>query len=159
MADDTFPVDDFAAATSTDPAARVRRPRISLGSEDLPGQAADWIVDRIGAVRSATTENGIVAVRALVFGLVVAVLGTAAVVLLVITLVRITDAYLPIGSGVGDAVWAAYLFLGTLFTVLGLGAWASRRGSGTPTPLVVAGVIDIVIIVVVVMIGIMSGLA
>ena len=129
---------------------------ISIGGDDLPAQAADWVVDKVDSVKRITTDNAVVTVRAIVFGLVVAVLGIAALILLVAIMVRIADAYLPIGNGVGDATWAAHLFIGSLLTILGFGAWASRRGEGTPTPLIFAVIVDVAIIAVVVVIGIID---
>jgi hypothetical protein len=64
------------------------------------------------------------------------------------------DAYLPIGAGVGDATWAAHLFAGGLLSILGIGAWLSRRSSNRP--LLGAAVLDLVIIVVVVCYGLFS---
>jgi hypothetical protein len=145
-----LPADDAAPASSRG---------ISIGGDDLPAQAADWVVERVDSVKRISTDNAVVAVRAIVYGLVVAVLGTAALVLLVTVLVRIADAYLPIGNGVGDAPWAAHLFIGSLLTILGLGAWASRGGEGAPKPLIAAGVIDVAIIVVVVVIGIIDAVS
>lgn len=145
-----FPADDTAPASSKG---------ISIGGDDLPAQAADWVVDKVDAVKRVTTDNAIVAIRAIVYGLVVAVLGAAALILLVAVLVRMADAYLPIGDGVGDATWAAHLFIGSLLTVLGLGAWASRRGEGTPKPLVLAVLLDAAIIIVVVVIGIIDAVS
>ena len=67
---------------------------------------------------------------------------------------RQADAYLPIGAGVGDATWAAHLFAGSLLSILGLGAWLSRRSSSRP--LLGAAILDLVIIVVVVCYGLFS---
>ncbi len=142
-----FPADDAPPASSKG---------ISIGGDDLPAQAADWIVDKVEAVKKVSTDNAVVTVRAIVYGLVVAVLGAAALILLVAVLVRMADAYLPIGNGVGDATWAAHLFIGCLLTILGLGAWASRRGEGTPKPLILALVLDLAIIIVVVVVGIIN---
>lgn len=131
-------------------------PAFTLGSDDLPAQAADWVVDRVDKVKQATTDNAVVAVRGIVYGLVVAVMGITALVLLTIIFVRIADAYLPIGSGVGDATWAAHLFIGALLAILGLGAWASRKGEGAPGGLYLAAALDAIIVSVVTTIGIID---
>lgn len=143
--------DDVAEATA--------KLGVSIGGDDLPAQAADWIVDKVDTVKRATTDNAVITVRAVVYGLVVAALALTALVMVLITLVRVTDAYLPIGSGVGDATWAAYLFLGSLLTILGLGAWASRGGTESPTPLIGAAVVDVTIVVVIIVIGIIRGVS
>jgi hypothetical protein len=116
---------------------------------DWVSNAVDSIVDVIDRARTQGTENAIVAVRGIVFGIVAAVFALAAAVFTVVILVRLADAYLPIGAGVGDATWAAYLFIGALFTILGFGMWASRKSEGM-SRVVIAGVLDIVVIVVIV---------
>ena len=142
-----------------DPVAPASSSRISIGGDDLPAQAADWIVDKVDTVKQATTDKAVITVRVLVYGLVVVVLASAALVLLTAILVRMADAYLPIGDGVGDATWAAHLFIGLLLTVIGLGAWASRKGEGAPKPLIAALVLDVTMVVVVIVIGIIDGVS
>ena len=94
------------------------------------------------------------ALRIVVFGLVISVLVIAALLLGIVMVVRLADAYLPIGAGVGDASWAAHGFIGVLFSVIGLGAWLSRTGS--TRPLMIAGLIDVVFVTVIVCYGIFS---
>lgn len=105
-------------------------------SENPPAQAdmvsglVDRVLDTIDRVREVGTENAVRAVRALVFGLVAVIFLIASVIFLVVVLVRLADAYLPIGTGVGDATWAAHLYIGGSLSVLGLGFWSSRRNTG-----------------------------
>jgi len=95
-------------------------------ADDWPAQAADTIVRVVGSVRDKTTGPAIKVSRAVVYGLLAAVLGIVVVVLASIALVRILDVYLP-SSVFGDThVWAAYLILGVLFTVAGFLFWAKR---------------------------------
>jgi len=129
---------------------------ISIGPDDWPEQAADKVVDLVDKVKGFTTDNALAALRGVVYGLVVVVLATIALILTVATLVRLADAYLPIGSGVGDATWSAHLFIGSLFTILGLGAWGSRSGSGSPKKLLLAGAVDLVIITAVVVVAVVN---
>jgi hypothetical protein len=63
------------------------------------------------------------AVRAVIFGLMAAGLGLAALLLLVIFGVRFIDSYLP-----GD-VWSAHLLVGGIFVVAG---WLCFRSSMRP---------------------------
>lgn len=119
-----------------------------------PTALTDRVIDTVDRVKEKTTDNAVLALRVIVFGLVISVLAITTLLMLVILLVRIFDAYLPIGAGVGDATWAAHGFTGVIFCVLGLGAWLSRRGS--TKPLMVAGVIDLVFIVVIVCYGLFS---
>ncbi len=123
-------------------------------NSDWSAQQADRIVDLVDTVKGYTTDKAIIALRAIVFGLVIAVLAIAAILMLVTVLVRMADAYLPIGGGVGDAAWAAHLFIGSLLSILGLGSWMSRRNS--TRPLKVAVGVDIAVIITIVCYGIIQ---
>ena len=114
----------------------------AFGPEWMQADAlTDKVIDTVDRVKEKTTDNAVLALRAIVFGIVVSVLAIAVLLLSVIMLVRFADAYLPIGSGVGDATWAAHGFVGICFSLLGLGAWMSRKGEGRPTPLIAAGIV------------------
>ncbi|MFQ5556792.1 MAG: hypothetical protein ACE5GB_04700 [Acidimicrobiales bacterium] len=130
---------------------------VSIGGDDWPAQAADTVVRVVDRVKTATTDRVVLLVRVLVYGLVVAVLGLATLVMTVIVMVRMADAYLPIGAGVGSATWAAHAFIGGLLTVVGVGAWLSRRE--TFKPLVVAGIVDVAAIIAIVGYGIIDGVS
>lgn len=124
-------------------------PETTPVQDDWIAGAADKIVEVIDRARTTGTENAIRAIRGLVFGLVAAVFGIIAVVFTVVILVRVADAYLPIGAGVGDATWAAHLFIGGLLSILGFGMWASRK-TDNMRRVVVAVVLDALIIVAIV---------
>ncbi|MFT5202566.1 MAG: intracellular septation protein A [Candidatus Aldehydirespiratoraceae bacterium] len=117
-------------------------------TDDWVDSAADSILNVIDTARTKGTDNVVRLARGIVFGLVAAVLLIAALIMSVAVLVRMLDAYLPIGDGVGDATWAAYLFLGVLLSVLGFGLWGVRK-TDNMLRLQLAGVIDVVIVVVV----------
>ena len=121
---------------------------------DWAVKQTDRVIDLVDKAKGLTTDKAVLVLRALVFGLVIIVLGLAALIMTVTIAVRMADAYLPIGAGVGDATWAAHLFVGGLLSILGIGAWLSRRKSSKP--LAVAGIIDLVIVVVIVCYGIFS---
>ena len=146
--------------------ARVRTIALPLGSEAMASETApaenDWIsgvvdaiVDNVDKARTYGTENAIRAVRAIVYGLVALVFTTAALTLLVIIGVRLADAYLPIGAGVGDATWAAHLFIGSLLAILGFGFWLNRKSDGMRF-VYLALILDALIIVVIVCYGIID---
>ena len=122
--------------------------------QDLETKVTDWIIDKVDLVKRMATDNAVLVLRALVFGLVIMVLGVAAVIIFVTIAIRMADAYLPIGAGVGDATWAAHFSVGSLFSILGIGAWLSRRTSSRP--LAIAGIIDLLIITVIVCYGLFS---
>ena len=96
--------------------------------------------------------------RAIVYGLVALVFTTAALTLLIIIGVRLADAYLPIGSGVGDATWAAHLFIGGLLAILGFGFWLNRKIDGMRW-VNSALILDALIIVAIVCYGIIDSFA
>src|SRR2546423_5975637 len=86
-------------------------------SDDWAVQTADTIERLVESVRSNTSDRLVSVARLVVFGLLAAILGTVAVVLLAIFVVRIMDSYIPSG------VWVVYLLLGGLFTLGGLLLW------------------------------------
>jgi len=122
--------------------------------QDWQSTAVDFVIDKVDLVKRLATNNAVLALRVLVFGMVAAVLAIAALVLFIVIAVRMADAYLPIGNGVGDASWAAHLFIGSMFSILGIGAWLSRKKSSRP--LLIAAVLDIVIIVIIICYGVFS---
>jgi hypothetical protein len=96
--------------------------------QPAPGGEDDWVVetaDRIeafvGRVRDRTAVPATRVARAVVYGVIAAVMGAVALLLLLIALLRALDAYLP------GNVWSAHLFLGVVFTTLGLLIWRRRR--------------------------------
>jgi hypothetical protein len=124
-------------------------------AEENPTAQDDWIVGAtdtiIGYVdkaRTLGTDNAVRALRGIVFGLVAMVFGIAAIIFSVVLAVRMADAYLPIGNGVGDATWAAHLFIGGILSTLGLGLWASRKTT-TMRNFWIAFVVDVLAIVII----------
>ena len=134
-----------------------QRPGLSLGSDDWPATVADKIVELVDTVRAQTTDRVVFVLRAVVYCLVAAVAAVAVIVLLVIVAVRLADAYLPIGAGVGSATWAAHGFIGLLVSIIGLGAWRARTGSARPV--YAALILDAVIVVAVVFYGVITAVA
>lgn len=132
------------------------RPSLSFGSDDWPATVADKIVEVVDKVRVQTTDRAVLVLRAVVYCLVAAVAAVAVVVLLTIVAVRMADAYLPIGGGVGSATWAAHGFIGLMVSILGLGAWRARAGSAKP--IYAALILDAAIVIGVVFYGVVSAL-
>ena len=97
-------------------------PSTGTTSADWTVQVADTIESVVGSVRDKTAVPLETVARALVYGILIAVVGTAALVLSTIILVRL-------GSYVFQ-VWAVYLILGILFSGLGLFLWRKRRPAG-----------------------------
>lgn len=92
---------------------------------EWPVQAADMIVDTIGKVRDKTTRPALIAVRALVYGVILAVVATIALVTAIITGVRLYANYVP-----GPVYWL-YGGLSVLFVVAGL---VCLRKANAPAP-------------------------
>ena len=87
--------------------------------DDWAAQTADTIERVIGSVRGKTTEPLERIARVVVFGVAIAIVGLAAVTLLLITFVRLL-AIIP------GPLWSAYLGAGGIFTLLGLLFWRMR---------------------------------
>lgn len=90
-------------------------------TSDWTIQVADTIESVVGSVRDKTATPLETVARALVYGILIIVMGTAALVLLTIALVRAGTYLLP--------VWAVYAIVGGLFTMVGLLLWRKRRPS------------------------------
>ena len=74
--------------------------------DDWAAQTADTIERVVGSVRGKTTEPLERVARIVVYGVVAAFLGVAAIVLLAILLVRVVDILIP------GHVWSAHLVVG-----------------------------------------------
>lgn len=101
------------------------KPTNSVVPAEWPKQAADTVVDTISKVRDKTTKPAIVASRALVYGIIISVVGTVAVVVLMVGLIRVLNNYLP------GEIWTVYLGLGVVFSVIGV---ALIRKANKPSP-------------------------
>jgi hypothetical protein len=87
---------------------------------DWATRTAESIERVVQAVRDRTTRPLLLAGRAVVYGLLAAILGVAAVVLLAILVVRL----LTVLTG---KAWLAELIVGALFTVAGIVLLMMRR--------------------------------
>jgi hypothetical protein len=81
-------------------------------------QLADYVVQGVAWLKARTTVRAQTALRAVVYGVVVIVAVIAAFVLLIISLVRIWDVYVPI-EPLGRRVWLGYVTFGGLFFLAG----------------------------------------
>jgi hypothetical protein len=96
-------------------------------TDDWPAQATDTIVKVVGTASDKVTGPVTTVARAIVFGLFAAILGSAALVLLSILLVRVLNNYLPDSVFGEEHVWAAHLLVGLVFSGFALGLWAKRK--------------------------------
>jgi ABC-type antimicrobial peptide transport system permease subunit len=97
-----------------------------------PNWASDLteqITTAVGKVRDTTTNKAIVAVRAVVYGLMALLLGIAAVVLLLIFLTRGFQTLLNLMMSWDKAVWSSYLIVGGILTALGMFLMSRRHSA------------------------------
>ena len=98
-----------------------------MPEQDWAADTADRIDQLVGAVRSRTSDRLVGVARMVVYGLLAAVMGVMALILLVIAAIRFLDAYLPRG------VWIPYVTLGAIFVVGGLFLWSKRTAKTVET--------------------------
>jgi hypothetical protein len=80
---------------------------------------ADTVERVVGTVREKTTDNVVKAARAIVFGLLIGLLGITAVVLLVIIFTRALQALLDLAVTQARAVYLSYFIIGGICCLLG----------------------------------------
>lgn len=98
--------------------------RDTVSSEpDWTDQVTDLVVDTVDSVHDKITGPAITAAKAVVYGLVIAVVGAIVFALVVIGMIRLLDWALPYG------VWLPYLILGSLFVIGGVILWGRRKPS------------------------------
>lgn len=90
-------------------------------SGDWPKQIADQVEHYVGLVHEKVTVKVVKAVRGIVFGVLAAIIGLTAFVLVLVTVVRVLT-YLP-----GHHVWLAHLILGGLLVLVGIVFMRMRR--------------------------------
>jgi hypothetical protein len=95
-------------------------------TDDWPAQATDAIVKVVGTAHDKITGPIQTVAKAIVYGFLAAAFGLMAAVLGVILAVRVTNNYLPDAVFGENHIWAAYLIVGALFTLVGL--WLMRKG-------------------------------
>jgi hypothetical protein len=89
-------------------------------SDAVSARALDAIDTVVASVNDRVVRPALVAARGVVFGLIIAVIGIAVVVLFCIAFIRLTTV-------AGHRIWASYIVLGLLFSALGAFLY-SRRG-------------------------------
>jgi hypothetical protein len=95
-------------------------------TDQLSTKALDTIDTVVATVNDKAVRPVVVAARAVVFGIIIAVVGLAALVLLSVGFLRLLNNY-----ATDHHVWIAYLALGAIFS--GAGAFMySRRGTTPP---------------------------
>ena len=93
-------------------------------------------VDRVvSSVREKATDKAVIVVRALVFGVVIAIAGLAALVLGIILSVRLLQVVLSriVRTDHDSTVWVAYIVMGALMLIIGWVAMRMRVAKGDPS--------------------------
>jgi len=106
-----------------------RMPGNPLTDPNWATDVTDQITTAVGNVRDKTTNNAIKVVRAVVFGLLGLLLGTTAIVLLLIMLTRALQSLLDIWVEWDKAVWLSYFLVGGIMTIVGWLLMLKRHGT------------------------------
>jgi len=90
-----------------------------LTDPNWANEVTDQITSLVGKVRDTTTNKAIVAVRAVVFGLLGVILGVVLITLVLILLFRLIQAILSNWIDWDTAVYVSYFIVGGLLTLGG----------------------------------------
>jgi hypothetical protein len=104
-------------------------PSPAPSGSDWPAEVTARIESVVGAVRDKTTVPTISAVQAVVFGMILGVVGAVIVILLAIMVVRMLDVYLWFDP-LGRRVWVVDAGASAIFLALGAFCWRRRRPRG-----------------------------
>lgn len=107
------------------PTSPSRPPAGGLVPAEWPAQAADAIVETIDKVKDKTTKPAITAARAVVYGLLAAIVGAVATILLLVLVVRLYANYVP------RTVWP--LYAGLFLVLMGAGIFCIRKANAPAT--------------------------
>ena len=94
---------------------------------DWAVQTADTIERVVVTVRSKTADPVVGIARWVVFGLLAAFVGSMALVLLAVVMIRVLDVYLPKDVFGVHHVWLAYFIAGAVFSLIGFALFAKAR--------------------------------
>jgi len=94
-------------------------------------EMADTVERVVGTVRDRATTPIVHITRALVYGLLAALLGLAALVLVLIAVTRALQALLDTGVEWPRAVYLSYLILGGILCLVGMLLFKKRHPTGT----------------------------
>jgi uncharacterized membrane protein len=93
-------------------------------------ETTDTVVRVVGNVREKTTVPAVHAARAVVFGILAAFIGLAALVLFLIMVQRAVEALWDLGVSEEQAVYLSQLTIGGILCLVGLLLFAKRKSAG-----------------------------
>jgi hypothetical protein len=96
-----------------------------LTDPNWAAEVADTIDRYVGKVRTTVTDRVVFAVRAVIFGIIIAIAAPVTVVLMVILGTKFLQRLIAIGTDHDSSVWISYTVLGGLL-VIG-GSWMMRK--------------------------------
>lgn len=88
-------------------------------------ETADTVERLVGKVRSTLTDRLVVAVRAVVFGVIIAIAAPVTFILLVILATNLLERIIGIFTDHDSSVWISYAGIGGLLVLLG--SWMMRQ--------------------------------
>lgn len=80
---------------------------------------ADTIDRYVGKVRTAVTDRAVVAVRAVVFGIVILIAAPVTLTLLLIIGTKLIERLVAIATDHDSSIWASYMIIGGLLVIGG----------------------------------------
>jgi hypothetical protein len=103
-----------------------------LTNPDWAPNLANTIERVVGGVRDKTTKPALLVYRGLVYGVIALFGGLTSLVLGLVFMTRALQAVLDWPFAHTTSVWVSYLFVGGLFTVVGLILMTKRHPKKTP---------------------------
>ena len=91
---------------------------------DWPQQVTESIVNVVDKVKHQTTDRATMAVRGIVYGIAILLLGIPTLVMTLVALVHLGNFVAT--DLLGQGVWLVYLVLGVIFTIAGSVLWRKR---------------------------------
>lgn len=97
----------------------------AAASQEWHERAAEFLESSVGLVRTKTVVPLTKIGQILIFAMILTVAGAALLALLIIALLRLTQAYLPLPHA--RAVWVSYVGIGAIFVLAGAFFMRKRR--------------------------------
>ena len=94
-------------------------------SDALSERALDAVDSVVASVNDRAIRPAVVAARSVVFGVIIAVIGIATVVLFCVGFIRLTTI-------AGHRIWASYIVLGLIFSAIGAILYAAAASRPMP---------------------------
>lgn len=90
-------------------------------------ETTDLVVSYIDLVRTKTTQNLVYAARGVVFGLIAVIVGTFALTVAVVMLMRGLQSLLELATTWERAVYLSYFIVGAVFSIAGVVLFRKRN--------------------------------